>query len=113
MISGATYRSGTYAEGDDTMTIEACIQVADSEINEDASQHEFSFGSKGCKVIVITGFKITLQRDNAEKPELCVFVDADTTKLYSSSDGYVGDFLCIYFSRDIHIDILDFSYPAR
>ena len=67
---GITYQTGEESYGDDAVMLELELQLADSVINVDNSEHWISLGIKVGIYIVILEHKVVVRRDGNERPEV-------------------------------------------
>ena len=84
MLQGVTYRKGTYEEGDNDLWLEIEVQMADSVVNEDQSNHWLSAGARLGRSIIISDKPVKVQRDNTEQPDLLLSAEMNETIVYDS-----------------------------
>ncbi|KAK3109020.1 hypothetical protein FSP39_021316 [Pinctada imbricata] len=87
--SGITLRQGTYADGDDSILIDVDIQLQDGEEAEHGAEFWFSFGAKISNYVALYDKKISISRDNTERPVL--EMSAVFNSSLSSTSEYVID----------------------
>ena len=78
-IVGITYRKGSYTEGDNSINLEVDIQLQDTEVTDHGAEFWFSFGAKLPNYVIIYDKKISVDRDNSERPILEISATVNTT----------------------------------